>query len=73
MRILTGMAETVYTLTDAARMIGISRPTLYKYLDREEYRPAITANYPTLTKVQIAGIKKERNGKSNGKRKGRGK
>jgi len=64
MTILAAMTETVFTLSDAAKMIGISRPTLYKYLERPEYKPTITATYPTLTRSQINEIKRERNGKT---------
>lgn len=49
-------------LTKAAKKIGISRPTLYKYLKR--FKPVEYGGRPTLTVEQVRAIKSERNGKT---------
>ena len=58
------MAEQHYTISAAAEEIQISRPTLYKYLDKPKYKPKIVAGHPVLTSTQVEAIKAERaNGK----------
>jgi predicted site-specific integrase-resolvase len=56
----------ILNLTEVAEFVGISRPTLYKYLDRPEYKPEMVAGHPTLTREQAKAIKAER--RKNGKR-----
>lgn len=60
------MAQEQFTISAAARVLGISRPTLYSYLQREEYRPEKVAGFPVLSAAQVAGIRKERKAKKNG-------
>lgn len=54
-----------FNLSAAARHIGISRPTLYTYLDR--FPPMNLAGWPVLTDVQVRQIKAERRKRKNGK------
>lgn len=55
--------ETI-NLSKAAKMIGISRPTLYHYLKMPQYKPTEYGGRPTLTKVQVEMIKLERRHKA---------
>jgi predicted DNA-binding protein (UPF0251 family) len=54
------MAEEQFTISEAAREIGISRPTLYKYLDKPKYKPKTVAGFPVLSAAQVDGIRAER-------------
>lgn len=54
------MEPTIFNLSKAAVKIGISRPTLYKYLKRPEYKAVVFGGRPTLTLNQVKAIKAER-------------
>jgi hypothetical protein len=56
------MAQEQFTISQAAKAIGISRPTLYKYLDR--YKPKKVAGFPVLSASQVEAIKSERKDKA---------
>jgi predicted DNA-binding transcriptional regulator AlpA len=59
-------AKLFYNLLEAAKWIGISRPTLYLYL--KQFPPQKIGGHPVLTHEQVKAIKAERrkiNGKSN--------
>jgi predicted DNA-binding protein (UPF0251 family) len=54
------MAQEQFTISEAAKQIGISRPTLYRYLSKPEYKPKTVAGFPVLSATQINGIRAER-------------
>lgn len=60
--------NATYTISAAAKIIGCSRPTLYGYLSRVEYRPTKVAGFPTLSAAQVKAIKKERDAKNGAKK-----
>lgn len=63
------MAQELFTISQAAKKIGISRPTLYVYLKQIQYQPLKIAGLPLLSAEQVKQIKAERRAKKNGHRK----
>lgn len=64
------MTQELFTISEAARELGISRPTLYRYLDKPKYVPKLVAGFPVLSSAQVDGIRAERKAaKKNGSKK----
>jgi len=52
--------SNLLTLTDAAKMLGVSRPTVYNLIQRHELHPVVIGNNRYLLRNEVKRLRDER-------------
>jgi excisionase family DNA binding protein len=56
---LTISTNDLVTLSDAAKLLGVSRPTIYNYIEKNHLHPVIIGNNRYLLKAEVEGLLKD--------------
>ena len=56
---LTIKTNDLLTFTEAAKILGVSRPTLYNLVVKEELHPVVIGRNRYLLRTEIEGLKSE--------------